>query len=400
LSTRIALLLILAIPILIASIWFVSQAGAAIVLGLQILWWLLVSTIGACLIFSVVGLIWKIVQRGRLEAAQAKQAERDANVLIITAGPNDQVITTDGINFVKRHIDPRIVAPDHKMTPPTPMDLTAQAAWLASQSPRQTAALPAPDTAWNVARPLLEAIADMERGLIVGGSGSGKTTLLQHIIARRPGDVLVIDPHDDTNTWPGNAQVVGGGQDYQTIESALAQFTHQVRDRYRERHTSQGQAQFAPLMLVFDEWFEVFKHVDSAPSNMQTVLTGGRKINTYLVIGSHSERVKPLGLDGAGDLKNGFYVVRLGGDQATGFSATLDTGDGQQDVVLPGPYVPASGQVVNPQLPPPVKDIERRVLALHQAGKSITAIGEAVYGVKGGNQNELVREILRNNGVV
>ena len=61
----------------------------------------------------------------------------------------------------------------------------------------------------------------MERGLIVGASGSGKTTIIQHIIARRPGDVLVLDPHDDTVTWPSNAQVVGGGQDYTAIESAL-----------------------------------------------------------------------------------------------------------------------------------------------------------------------------------
>jgi hypothetical protein len=238
----------------------------------------------------------------------------------------------------------------------------------------------------------------MERGLIVGSSGSGKTTLLQHIIARRPGDVLVLDPHDNTQTWPGNAQVVGGGQDYQAIESSLAQFTGQVRSRYRERYENQiAEDQFTPLMLVFDEWLEIFKHVDSAADNMQSVLTGGRKINTCLIVGSQSERVKPLGLDGQGDLKNGFYMVRLRGNKDLGISATLDTGEGPQDVMLPGPYVPASKQVVNPALPPPMDDQAQRVIDMHRRGMSITAIGEAIYGVKGGNQNELIRQIIRDN---
>ena len=45
-----------------------------------------------------------------------------------------------------------------------------------------------------------------------------------------------------------------------------------------------------------------------------------------------------MGIKGEGDLKDGFAVIRLRGNRHVGFAATLDIGDGQIPVVLPGPY--------------------------------------------------------------
>lgn len=250
---------------------------------------------------------------------------------------------------------------------------------------------------------LMEALREIDRALVIGSPGSGKTTVLQHIISQRPGDVIVIDPHDDKNTWPANAQILGGGQDYDEIERALMALVEEIRKRYQERATGRS-LEFEPLTIIVDEWREITQNTQNAAGNIKTVLTGGRKVKTACIVASHSERARPLGLEGEADLKDGFVIVRLHGDKHMGFSATLDMGDGEIPVILPGPYMAIEPRqlLIDPaEVELPMSPQEKQALDLWDLGhRSITKIGAAVYGSKGGQQNELIREILRKHGRV
>jgi energy-coupling factor transporter ATP-binding protein EcfA2 len=403
------------IIILVGGAWWVSEAGEEILAALNVLLMALVATvILSCLIW--LGLfLWYSTHRAihdraraRKEIADAKRAERDAQHTVVVARGDEQVYIADEnpvVHWRALHRDPRTFS-NGIWSEPKPIEIATYLAWLESLRPKVTPHQTVP----GLINPppvvdLLGQISDFERMLVVGSSGSGKTTLLQHIIARQQGEVVVIDPHDDTHTWPKNAQVVGGGQDYDAIERALVALVAKVKERYRQRAAGKDH-QFMPLLVVIDEWREIVNNTDRASSSMKVILTGGRKVVVGTAIASHSERVGPLGIKGEGDLKDGFVVIRLRGDKTTGFSATLDKGDGEIPVQLPGPHRPQLAARVSPPLVVdvqntdlPMDEVERQIVSAWDAGNhSVTKIGAQVYGQRGGWQNERVREVLAKFG--
>jgi hypothetical protein len=276
---------------------------------------------------------------------------------------------------------------------PEPTQLAVYLQWLSIHQPRAAQQLAAA-SGLSVSGPpgLLEKLEGFERLLVVGQPGAGKTTLLQHVISGLDGRVVVLDPHDDRNTWPSNAEVIGGGQDYEAIEDALVYMRSTVRARYQERH--EGRSEFDPEWLILDEWSEIFQALPGAAEHYRSILTGGRKVSTGLALGAHSDRVHALGLDGRGDMKKAFYIVRLTGDRRVGIKGTLEYGDsGEQPVSLPGPYRPGALA-----LPEPMSEQERRILELAEQGMAHWKIGEQVYNSSGGYQTERVREVLRSHG--
>lgn len=378
--------------------------------GLDVVFAVLVVSLVMAVLVIVLSLIVESITRLRSSSirlrqalAEAQSAEREASYSVIRADAGEQLYIADGQSgrvWHAMHRDPRVYGAGG-WTEPSRTEIASYLAWLEAQRRRSLPAGEgaAADLAAASARPLLDYLQDLERGLVVGPPGSGKTTILQHIIDTRPGDVVVIDPHDDQHTWPETAQVVGGGQDYPAIESALAQMADLVRDRYQQR--SAGQAQFPPVILILDEWYEIFQELPGAATYVKKILTGGRKVSSGVLIGSHSERVGPLGIRGEGDLKASYTVIRLRGDRANGFSGTIDLGDGEMPIALPGPYLPG---VVRGQLEPgqPVIDPDHRVLDAreafilerHRAGDTPSQIGESLYGQRGGWQSDRVREVL------
>ena len=130
---------------------------------------------------------------------------------------------------------------------------------------------------------------------------------------------------------------------------------------------------------------------------IKSLLTESRKAAFSVLVASHSDRAKPLGLEGEYDLKDGFAVVRL--TIANGQrQATIDTGNGEQPATLPGPFI-AMGQVVTKpdfelDFTPQPTDQEQQVMEMHQAGESLSEIARQVYGSKGGKQVSQIKQII------
>lgn len=246
---------------------------------------------------------------------------------------------------------------------------------------------------------LLTALDNEQRVLIKGASNSGKTNLLQHIAERRLrfGQVVVIDPHAYPDKWAG-CQVIGKGSNHYEISLILSGLVNLMIKRYQEISSGQvKEGQHKPLCIIIDEWMSIAYETTNAKLVMVRLLTESRKAAFSIFVGSHSERIASLGLDGRGDLKDGFCLVRLAivnGHRV----ASIDYGQGEQPAVLPGAFV---GQQAAPvaidemiNLDPEPSPSEAWVLRMHEEGATVSDIAAAVFGSKGGNQNERVKQIL------
>lgn len=243
---------------------------------------------------------------------------------------------------------------------------------------------------------LLSALDAVQRCLIVGSSSDvGKTSLLQHIVLRKQhsSKVIVIDPHTWPNKWPTGV-VVGMGRNYKEIDQALTALVRLMTKRYDEIGKGLvAEMGHNKITIIIDEWRAIVANVKGASDAIKALLTESRKAAFSVFVATHSDRAKPLGLEGEYDLKDGFTIVRLffvGNGQR---HATLDTGNGEIPVTLPGPY----SQVVEGEaldLKPEPDETEAEVLRRHQVGDSISAIAQQVFGSKGGPQNQRIKDIL------
>jgi hypothetical protein len=108
------------------------------------------------------------------------------------------------------------------------------------------------------------------------------------------------------------------------------------------------QAHFRITILI-DEWRAIVYNVKDASEAIKSLLTESRKAAFSVFVATHSNRAKPLGLEGEYDLKDGFAVVRL--SIANGQrQATLDMGNGEVPVMLPGTYPTQNPQVIDVML--------------------------------------------------
>jgi hypothetical protein len=235
---------------------------------------------------------------------------------------------------------------------------------------------------------------------MVGARDSGKTTVLQWIISRRlqSSKVVVIDPHASPGKWEG-CIVVGTGRDYLEIEKALDALIQLMTTRYDD--IGQGkvaEGQHRKITILIDEWRAIVANVRSASAAIKALLTESRKTAFSVFLTSHSDRAKPLGLEGEYDLKDGFAVARL--SIANGHRrATLDTGDGEIPVMLPGPFnghsPPAidTGEFIN--LEPEPTPTEAMIVQMHEQGASHAKICEEVWGYKSSNKYPEIDRVLR-----
>lgn len=186
---------------------------------------------------------------------------------------------------------------------------------------------------------LLPVLDSAQRVLVIGASDSGKTNLLQWIVSRRAGAIVVIDPHSHPDKWPKSARVAGAGSNHPEIETTLDNLIGVMVQRYRE--ISAGlvrEGEHPKLTIVIDEWMSIAYQCQNAQDVMVRLLTESRKAAMNVIIGSHSERVKSLGLDGKGDLRDGFLFVRLWLESTGERRATYDYGRGERPCVLPGKF--------------------------------------------------------------
>lgn len=188
---------------------------------------------------------------------------------------------------------------------------------------------------------LMTILKDAQRVLIKAISNGGKTTLLQHIADSRikSESVLVLDSQSYPDKWPTKCKVIGAGSNHQVISIALDNLIELMVKRYQE--IGQGlvkEGQHPKLTIIIDEWMAIVDECPNAGDVVRRLLTESRKAAFSIFIGSHSERVKSLGLDGRGDLRDGFLIVRLEIENGE-HKATYDYGRGERPCLLPGNYI-------------------------------------------------------------
>lgn len=292
-----------------------------------------------------------------------------------------------------------------KATEPTQAELMMQALFFQAigkghANPTQQAGqlmLPAPESIPD----LLPILDKAQRVLIKAASNGGKTTLLQHIADRRHGSVIVLDSQSYPDKWPDKCKVVGTGSDHAAISVTLDNLIELMVKRYRE--IGEGlvkEGEHPKLTIIIDEWMAIVSECPNASDVIRRLLTESRKAAFSVFIGSHSERVKALGLDGRGDLRDGFLIVRIDivGDKRM---ATYDEGRGEQACILPGEFTVSQPETIYEieAIAEPVPTYEEKlVLDLLDEGESLRIISNEVWHQVGRFYNAKIESIARKFG--
>lgn len=132
--------------------------------------------------------------------------------------------------------------------------------------------------------------------LIYGAQGSGKSSFAGNEIKNRLAaghQAIVLDPHAAYGAWSG-CEVIGGGMDYEAIDSRLKWFSDEVGKRYKVIQT-QPNPRFKPLTLVCDEFTNWASRCDSSGEFFKTALSDIRKAECYVLIVSHTRTLPGLG---------------------------------------------------------------------------------------------------------
>ncbi|MBK8985363.1 MAG: ATP-binding protein [Chloroflexi bacterium] len=256
--------------------------------------------------------------------------------------------------------------------------------------------------------------------LIAGETGSGKSTAMLAVLRRRP-QVVVLDPHDTPGSW-GNAQVIGGGRDFESIGRYMQQMRLMLSQRYSQR--AQGMAQFEPLTVATDEMPAIVAALGRQVDEVwREWLREGRKVGLFFVVSTQSTRVKTLGIRGEGDLLENFnYVLLLGKLAVTQYPdlarpmdwpAILRTNRGIRPVHIERtPAQPTGPQAGNSPIfiapvPQPTdfadpnnltETIRERIRQLARELPSQAAVERAVFGYNGGAAYRAVKEVLDTSG--
>jgi hypothetical protein len=371
----------------------------------------IVSGLAYTIIAALVGLLifagFIVRERVLKERANRQVMEREARVMYLIANEGQQVYIRDTdpkAAWRNAHLDGRVIA-NGQQTVPSPIELTAWQTYMLRNRPNMIGEVARPLLPAQTQIDLLAALDSVQRCLIVGASDAGKTTLLQWLVSRKAqtSKVIVIDPHAYPDKWPG-CVVIGTGRNYSEIDRALEALVRLMTKRYDEIGkgvvAEQGHSR---ITILIDEWRAIIYNVKGASEAIKALLTESRKAAFSIFVATHSDRAKPLGLEGEYDLKDGFAVVRLSVVNRQR-QATLDMGSGEVPALLPGPFTGNEPQIIetdefiNLEVEP--TPAEAYILKLYEEGQSISVIAATVFGSKGGNQNQRVKDVLNKYNIV
>ncbi|MBN1220799.1 MAG: hypothetical protein JXM69_17895 [Anaerolineae bacterium] len=349
----------------------------------------------------VILLTWYLLERIRLFRARRIEAEKQAHVLTVTAGNQVFVRDTDQRAVWRvMHLEARTFSNGQYREP---SELEFQQ-WQLFNTPHRVPNKPIELLPAQTQVDLLAVLNSVQRCLIVGASDSGKTTLLQWLVSRKlhTSRVIVIDPHAYPHKWPEGCIVVGTGRDYVKIDHALNALVGLMTKRYDEigRGTVAEMAH-PPITILIDEWRAIVFNIRNASEAIKALLTESRKAAFSVFVATHSDRAKPLGLEGEYDLKDGFAVVRLSNVNGQR-RATLDTGNGERPAILPGPFASHISPTIDidrmtfteEDLEPQPTVIEAHIMRLYQQGESFNEIARQVWGHTGGKQTEKIKQVI------
>jgi hypothetical protein len=382
--------------------WYLDHiAHQTITTAVELIIYALVFTVITILVSLLIFAILLIRERLLKERASRKVVEREAKVMYLVAGEGQQVYIRDTetkVTWRTAHLDSRLYA-NGQRTAPSQTELIAWQTYMLRHRANVMSAV-TPLLLPTLAQvDLLTALDSVQRCLIVGASDSGKTTLLQWLVSRRlhTSKVIVIDPHAYPQKWP-NCIVVGTGRNYPEIGNALDALVRLMTKRYEEIGKGiVAEQAHSRITILIDEWRAIVYNVKQASDAIKALLTESRKAAFSVFVATHSDRAKPLGLEGEYDLKDGFAIVRL--SVANGqWQATLDTGNGEVPVALPGTYYIQNPPLLDAdefiKLEPEPTPAEILILELYAEGASYNEIARQVYGSTGGKQTQAIKDVI------
>lgn len=156
-----------------------------------------------------------------------------------------------------------------------------------------------------------DSILDEAVGIaLLGNSGSGKSSVAKYVIGLMgPSQILVLDPHDDGDSW-GELPVIS---DYGAIVEQLDLLLTELDNRRGKRKKKK---QLEPVVIVCDEWPAIRDYCsqvgsDSADRFLLRFGSESRKFNMLCLFCSQSGNTKALGLEGKGDYLENYLLIRL-----------------------------------------------------------------------------------------
>jgi hypothetical protein len=275
--------------------------------------------------------------------AERRKLEQDAEFSVIDSNDETWIRETNKRATYVNLTGTPLLKVNGREQQPTDFEIALHKYRLAIQnSPRMAESIQEP-VIIEQKQDLMRILNQARYGIIVGAQDAGKTTILKHLITARlsTSHILVIDPHSSPDKWPADCNVIGSGRDFKKINNALNSLMLLMSQRYREiAKGEQEEEGHERITVIFDEWMPITEQLGKdAEQIIRSLLSESRKVNIHMFLGSHSERVGPLGIKGAGDLKKGLVMVRLTVNPITkARSGTVDWGDGEIGAELPGPY--------------------------------------------------------------
>lgn len=383
----------------------------------------------ACVIFLAYFLI-SAVERVLTRRAERKNIEHESAIRFLSAPGDHQAWIHQADGTIRNlSLDARWIIRDDYA--PSPGEL--QAWHVYRHSLRAPAPSPNGAPMLMEAQPptidILTALQRTPRALIVGASNTGKSTMLRWLArsASQDGQVIVLDPHSPVDAWPPGCTVIGTGSRHDLIERALDELVHLMIQRYKQIGRGEmPEGSHSRVTIIVDEWMSIAEQTRNAKSTLVRLLTESRKAAFSVYIGSHSDRVRSLGLDGRGDLRRGFEIYHLDINMHSGERHAWLEVDGQRTpLALPGAYPAGHGrghvrsnghdnvrpsQALEPLrtleeigpdgfLPPAPGSEAARVCQMYLEGHSLREITEAVWNNHGQFYNDKARRILEDHGI-
>jgi hypothetical protein len=145
--------------------------------------------------------------------------------------------------------------------------------------------------------------------LVAGPTGAGKTTFVLALLSGRSGEVCIITPKVDDD-WKLPIVTIDDDMSYTFIADTLQALDQELKQRHV--WTKQGVKLDVPLTIIIDDYPAIADECgDIAPTVVKRIARLGRSLRVRLILLSQSTRVKSLGLNGEGDVRDNFSIVNL-----------------------------------------------------------------------------------------
>jgi energy-coupling factor transporter ATP-binding protein EcfA2 len=144
---------------------------------------------------------------------------------------------------------------------------------------------------------------------VIGPSGAGKTTLVVALLHQRPGQIVILTGKEG-DYW-GGLPTIGIDDDltYTRLGAMVEALTLEIRRRQLAAKQSRLTADW--LTIVIDDYSTLRLECERLAGIVKIAARIGRSLRVRLIMLSDSMLVKSWGLEGEGESRSNFAVIRL-----------------------------------------------------------------------------------------